>query len=135
MFRTLITATALFLSLGVFAPAATAQRWPPSSSTPPWWAPSGPSQSPQFGALHVQIRHPNWRETILNSQFEMEQYVAGQRRNGWEVQVTPLSFGRFLVRDRLLSWGGSGFADTWESARWQERQLQEQGYQTRIMPR
>jgi len=126
MLRTLTIAVMIALGLEAAAPIASAQY-----GTPP------PYRSGYYGRYHVEIRHPYWRETVCESPAQMEQLVDGQRRNGWQVDVRPLGYGRFLVRDRLLNWGGTGygFANTLEEAHWQQSQLAEQGYETRVTRR
>lgn len=86
---------------------------------------------PQGRRFWVQFRQPFWRDHIFGSRQEMDEFVDGRGRNGWDLQVFPYEF---RVRYRLVQWGGSRIFDDLAEARAWARYLQNQeGYETRIV--
>jgi hypothetical protein len=83
----------------------------------------------------VQFRQPNWWEQQLSNREEMETFVAGQQRNGWEVQIHSYPDGTYMVRHRLMNWGGSRILNTLPEAQRWAANLENQGYEPRIVNR
>jgi len=81
----------------------------------------------------VQIRQPQWQEQTFTSRENMDYFIRDQQRNGWELQVGTLPGGEYSVRYRLMRWGGSRVVDSRAEARDWAAQLEEQGYETRIV--
>jgi hypothetical protein len=92
-----------------------------------------PIPVPRTQRFWVQIRQPNWQEQQFFSRQDLDYFIRTQRQNGWEVQVANLPDGTFSARYRLLKWGGSQIVDTLGDARRWAAELQEQGYETRIV--
>jgi len=97
--------------------------------------PAATVQSPQVLRYWVQFRQPYWREQQFGNRDEMEAFVAGQQRNGWEVQVYSDPGGGFMVRHRLMNWGGSRIFNTLPEAQQWAANLENQGYEPRIVNR
>jgi hypothetical protein len=92
-----------------------------------------PLPQPRGQRYWVQIRHPESQNQQFYTRQDLDYFVNSQRQNGWEVQVANLSDGTFSARYRLMRWGGSRIVDSMREAQWWANELQEQGYQTRIV--
>jgi hypothetical protein len=94
----------------------------------------GPVQPPsnQIG-YWVQFRQPYWRQQQFASEPEMANFIATQTALGWEVQVLPAPPGVYLVRYRLMQWGGSRILPTAAEAQRWAATLEDQGYEPRIV--
>jgi hypothetical protein len=86
-------------------------------------------QPPQQSGYWVQFRQPSWRQQEFGSEPEMANFIATQRSLGWEVQVV----GQYVVRFRLMQWGGSRILPTLPEAQQWADMLAAQGYQPRIV--
>jgi hypothetical protein len=84
-------------------------------------------------AYHVQIRRPYWEAQTFSARRAMAAFADKQRANGWEVQLLPQAPGSFPVRYRLMKWGGSRVLPTRDEAEDWADELEEDGYETRIV--
>jgi hypothetical protein len=117
---------AVIAGLGIGATSVAAQ--------PPLLPPPLPSPQPQVQGYHVQFRQTYWREQEFTNPADMDAFVAAQRSNGWDVQVLSSPDGNFLVRYRLMRWGGSRDVSTLLAAQLWAQSLAAQGYEPRIVP-
>src|SRR5438270_4793474 len=128
MLRKLILAVTVF-ALGATSAFAQYVPYPGAPTYPP--APSTP-QYPQAG-YWVQFRQPYWREQQFFSEPEMANFIRTQQSLGWEVQVSQTPPPPYQVRYRLMRWGGSRIVPTMAEAQQWARQLEDQGYEPRIV--
>ena len=130
MFRTSKILPLLALSAALGASSVFVLNQPAQASTPG-------IPAPQPGQFQVQIRQPNWKTSMFYSEGAMRDFVEERQRHGWEVAVRPLGQDTFEVQYRLMRWGGTryGVAPDIHEARLQQRQLDAEGFETRIVPR
>jgi hypothetical protein len=122
---------ALLLGLGANSASAQYQPPPPPNRLPMPRIVQPPLVQP--GYYYVMFRQPYWRQQTFRSEPEMANFIALQERNGWDIQVLTAYPGNYTVRYRLLQWGGSGTFPDLPSARQRAAQLENIGYEPRIV--
>jgi len=117
------------LVLGMGAPAAPAQYVPyPGDRPTPL-----PTLPPRQAGYWVQFRQPYWRSQEFRSEAEAVNFIENQQALGWDVQMMPPNRGRFVVRYRLMQWGGSRvYPDLADAQRW-AAQLEQAGFEPRVV--
>lgn len=118
--------------LGLGTARASAQYPPPPGNMlPPPRAYSSPSQ--QGGMYSVQFRQPYWRKQTFNSEAALDNFIALQTQNGWQIQVLAARPHHYTARYRLTHWGGSANLPTLPAAQQWATHLEDMGYEPRIV--
>jgi hypothetical protein len=84
----------------------------------------------------VQFRQPEWREQVFTDPTALTAFVQDKRVNGWQLETRRIGRDEYVVRFRLPTWGGSKvFSTRREAEAWADQLEEEQGFQTRIVPK